>query len=159
MMGSGACKMNDLCKVSQFGSKPGRGESRTVIGQVSLRDHTVVLAHQLKIVFGIYCLMGVQIGLELHMNVSRCMIDKQTTTGKHLEIGRFSSGSEETAFSAAHEVVHGDSLTGNQVVLFQHTLAVTDNRRHFTRCRTLMLFAIKTSSTLGEVFKVTDSSV
>ena len=136
MMGSGASKMNDLCEISQFGSKPCRGESRTIIGQVSLWDHSVVSAHQLKIVFCIYCLMGVQICLELHMNVSRSMIHKQTTTGTHLGIGHFTSGSEETAFGAAHEVVHCNSLTGNQVVLFQHTLVDMDNRRHLTRFRT-----------------------
>ena len=135
------------------------GENRTVIRQVSLWDHSMVSAHQLKIVFCIYCLMGVQICLELHMNVSRCMIHKQTTAGKHLRIGPFALGSEEVTFGAAHKVVHCNSLTGNKVVLFQHTLAVTHNKGHLTMCRTLILFAVKASSTLGELFTVTDSSV
>ena len=87
------------------------------------------------------------------------MIHKQTTTQKHLQSSCFALRSKEAAFGAAHKVVHCSSLTRNQVVLFQHTLVVAYNRRHLTRCRTLILFAVKASNTLGELFKVTDSGV
>ena len=87
----------------------------------------MITAHQLKIIFRIDSFMRVQVGLELNMDVAGGMIHRQTTIGKHLRISGLALGSKEAAFSAADEVVHCNSLTRNQVVLFQHTLAVADN--------------------------------
>ena len=87
----------------------------------------MISAHQLKIVFCIYGLMGVQVSLRLHMNVPRCMIDEETTTRKHFRISCFASGSKEATVGATHEVVYGNSLTRKEVVLFQDALVVSHN--------------------------------
>ena len=127
MVSTGSRESDDLGKISKFGCKSRRGESRTVICQVRLGHDSVISAHQLEIIFHIDCLMRVQTCLELNVDITGGMIHKQTTTGKHLRISCLATQSKETAFGAADEVVHCNSLTRNQVVLFQHTLAVADN--------------------------------
>ena len=127
MVSTGARESDDLGKIVKFGCKSRRGESRTIICQVRLEHDSVISAHELKIIFCIDCLMRVQTCLELDVDITGGMIHKQTTTRKHLQISCLAMRSKETAFGAADEVVHCNSLTGNQVVLFQHTLAVADN--------------------------------
>ena len=63
------------------------------------------------------------------------------------------------AFGAADEVVDGDLLARNKIVLLQDPLAVSNNRSHLTRSQTPSLFTVKASSTLGEFFQVTNGSV
>ena len=127
MVSTGSRESDDLGEISKFGCKSHQGESRTVICQVRLGHDSVISAHQLEIIFHIDCLMCVQTCLELDVDITGGMIHQQTTTRKHLQISCLATRSKETAFGAADEVVHCNSLTGNQVVLFQHTLAVTDN--------------------------------
>ena len=103
--------------------------------------------------------MGVQIYLKLHMNEARSVVHKQTTTRIHLQIGHFASRREEVAFGAADKVVNSNSLARHKIVQFQDPLAVSNNRSHLTRSWMPSLFTIKASSTLGEFFQVTNSSV
>ena len=128
MVSTGSHESDDLGKISKFGCKAHQGEGRTIICQVRLgHDDSMISAHQLEIIFCIDCFMCVQAGLELNVDITRGMIHKQTTTRKHLGISCLATGSKEAAFGAADKVVHCNSLTWNQVVLFQHTLAVADN--------------------------------
>ena len=127
MVSTSSRESDDLGKILKFGCKARRGESRTIICQVRLGHDSVISAHQLEIIFHIDCLMCVQACLELNVDITGGMIHKQTTTRKHLQISHLAVQSKEMAFGAADEVVHCNLLTWNQVVLFQHTLAVADN--------------------------------
>ena len=80
MMSTSSRESDDLGEVSKFGCKSRQGEGRTIICQVRLRDDSEVSAHQLKIIFRIYCFMCVEVGLELNVDLAGGMIHKQTTT-------------------------------------------------------------------------------
>ena len=94
------------------------------------------------------------------MNEARSMVHKQTTTQIHLQISHFTLRREEGAFGVADEVVDGNSLARNKIVLFQDSLVVSNNRSHLTGSQMPSLFTtIKASSILEEFFQVTNGGV
>ena len=161
VMGTGSHEVNDLGKVSEFGSKAHQGEGRTIIGQVSLWYNAVVPTHQLEIVFRIDGFMGVQIHLKLHMKETGSMVHKQKKPPKYISesAALLPMRGEEASFGAADEVVNGNVLARNKIVLFQDPFVVPNNRGHLTRSRMSSLFTVKASSKLGKFFQVTNGGV
>jgi len=79
VVGSNTGKAGLLLEGTQVFSVLDRSESRTIIGQVAQRYNTKVLAGKFKLLFGLECLVCVEMSLHLHMDVATGMVDEDAT--------------------------------------------------------------------------------
>jgi hypothetical protein len=124
MVGTNACKTDHLCKLLEHSSESLRGEGGTIVRNEGLWHHSMVAAHQFKLLLRLQRLMCIQVLLELNMKVTSCMVGKHASTTVHLTLARSSSRREQTTFGTAHKVVDGDLLSSKQVVLLQYSRTV-----------------------------------
>ena len=117
------------------------------------------MTHELEIILGIDCFVCVEMGLELDMDESRSMINKDATTGKHFTVTCLATGCKQPSFHAADEVINRDTTSWEQVVLLEGSLPVMDEGTLLAGGWTMMLFAIETSSASWEILELADSSV
>ena len=91
MMSSSTCEAGDLSKFTELASVTGGREGGAIVGQVGLRNHTIVTAHKLEVLFGVESLVSVKMGLELDVNVTGSMVHKKASTIKHLIVARLAA--------------------------------------------------------------------
>ena len=103
--------------------------------------------------------MCIQMSLEFNMDEARSMIDEEATTRQHFTVTCLSTGGEQPSFCAANEVINRNATSGEQVILLKGSLPVTDEGTLLSRGRTMMLFAIETSSASWEILELADSIV
>jgi hypothetical protein len=119
----------------------------------------MIATHQFVVFFGSEGFMRVEARLKFDVNVTRRMVNKQTTTTVHFTVTRLSTGGEETTLGATDKVINRNLLTWMQVVLLQGTGTVLHDGRRLARSRTTILLSVQAGSTLGWGLDLTSSSM
>ena len=89
--------------------------------------------------------------LKLDVDVSGSMIVEKAPSSVHLVVDCLSGGCEQSTLSTANEVVDGDLLTWDEVVVLQHTSSITNNGGLSSWCRASMLLSELTGGTFRRI--------
>ena len=127
VMGPNTGEPNRLLEGGKVVREGVRRERLPVVGLVLLRDDADVAAKKLVLLLGLQRLMGVQVGLELDMDVARGVVDKDAAARVQISLVRLASGREEASLRRADEVVNGDALAREEVVSTEGVNLINDD--------------------------------
>jgi hypothetical protein len=127
VMGPDTGKPNRLLEGGKVVGKSVRRERLPVVGLVLLRDDANVATQKLVLLLGSQRLVGVQVGLELDMDVARGVVDKDAAARVQISLVRLPLGREEASLRRADEVVNGDTLTREEVVSTEGVNSINDD--------------------------------
>ena len=92
----------------------------------------------------------------LDVDVARCVINEDASTGVHFIRLGLSSGGDKAATSAANEVIDGNTLPGKQVVGLEGVGAIANHRRRScSGNRASVLFAVLAGGAFWEIDNLT----
>ena len=106
-------------KLSKMLTELSGGECLSVVSSILLHNNPMVATHLLILLLGSEGFMAVQLCLELNMNVTTGVINKDAATFVHLFCISFPIAAKETTASGAHKMVNRHTLTRKEVVLLK----------------------------------------
>jgi hypothetical protein len=100
-------------------------EGGTVVEEVLLRNYTDVPGAQLEPFLGREGFVGVEMSLELDLNVPGGRVDEDASTRVHVLGFGLAAATEEAALGRANEVVNRDALARKDLILSEdvHTIS------------------------------------
>jgi hypothetical protein len=131
-------RLAELLKV--LGEGLGR-EGGSIVEEVLLWNHSDISSCKLEQFLGLERFMGRQIGLELDVDVAGGVINEDTAARVHLAFFCLALATEQSAFGRADEVIHGDALPREELILSKCVHAILDGRAKGARGCALPLLA------------------
>ena len=98
MMSSSTSEPDDLSKLCKLRSELLGSEDGSVVSQEGLNNDSKIAAHQLIVFLCFQGLMGVEMSLQLDVNVIGRVIHEDTATGVHIILVRLPFRAEQTTF-------------------------------------------------------------
>jgi hypothetical protein len=89
VMSASTSEPDDLSKLCKLRSELLGSEGRSVVGEKGLGNDSEISTHQLIAFLGLQGFMGVEVRLELDMNVIRAVVNKDATSTMHFILVRF----------------------------------------------------------------------